>query len=131
MSGAFTNNDNANVPWSSISGNNETFLDHSSLPADVQLKEPTKLKMFHITQLWQHWRKRMLENQEGLVFIKGRKADILPPKEKLKGKGKQSDYIELSENGDSNAEKTQGNETVEEEGRTSGNSGLRDPGPSM
>jgi hypothetical protein len=69
------------------------------------LKEPTKMKASPIAILWQYWRDKMLNGDEGLEFINAHPEDTLPPKEKCKGK-KKAEYVDLEQ--DSNSDNSQG-----------------------
>ncbi|KAG2094378.1 uncharacterized protein F5147DRAFT_657146 [Suillus discolor] len=60
--------DKAVVPWSAIVQSQDDFVARTYLPADVDLKEPSKLQIWDTTTLLQFWLARQ-ETGEGPTFL--------------------------------------------------------------
>ncbi|KAG1760004.1 hypothetical protein EV702DRAFT_1053628 [Suillus placidus] len=60
--------DKAVVPWSAIVHSQDDFVAQTYLPADVDLKEPSKLQNWDTTALLQFWHARQ-ERGEGPTFL--------------------------------------------------------------
>ncbi|KAG1859473.1 hypothetical protein C8R48DRAFT_674005 [Suillus tomentosus] len=73
--------DKAVVPWSAIVQSQDDFVARTYLPADVDLKEPSKLQIWDITTLLQFWLARQ-ETGEGPTFLfkawKNKDGDMVP-----------------------------------------------------
>jgi hypothetical protein len=73
--------DKAVVPWSAIVQSQDNFVARKYLPADVDLKEPSKLQNWDTTALLNFWYARQ-ENKEGPVFLfkawKNKDGDMVP-----------------------------------------------------
>jgi hypothetical protein len=53
-------------------------LVEDSVPADVTLVEPSKLRAEDVTKLWQHWRGRQKDGVRAVVFAEALAKDIRP-----------------------------------------------------
>ncbi|KAG1782880.1 hypothetical protein EV702DRAFT_1040702 [Suillus placidus] len=73
--------DKAVVPWSAIIQSQDDFVAQTYLPADVDLKEPSKLQNWDTTALLQFWHARQ-ERGEGPTFLfkawKNTDGDMVP-----------------------------------------------------
>ncbi|KAG1763344.1 hypothetical protein EV702DRAFT_1255604 [Suillus placidus] len=73
--------DKAVVPWSAIVHSQDDFVAQTYLPADVDLKEPSKLQNWDTTALLQFWHARQ-ERGEGPTFLfkawKNTDGDMVP-----------------------------------------------------
>ncbi|KAG1791713.1 uncharacterized protein HD556DRAFT_1485371 [Suillus plorans] len=73
--------DKAVVPWSAIVQSQDDFLARTYLPADVDLKEPSKLQNWDTTALLHFWHARQ-ETGEGPTFLfkawKNKDGDMVP-----------------------------------------------------
>jgi hypothetical protein len=69
------------VPWSAIVQSQDDFVARTYLPADVDLKEPSKLQIWDTTTLLQFWLARQ-ETGEGPTFLfkawKNKDGDMVP-----------------------------------------------------
>lgn len=64
------------VPWKDISSDVTEYIDSDCLPDDVDVKEPSKLKLTEVGELWEHWRSRQKKGVMGLEFIKAKGGDM-------------------------------------------------------
>jgi hypothetical protein len=64
------------VPWRDLSTANEKYLSDDSLPEGISLRDPSKLQLSQVVQLWSHWRKMYQKNESGLLFIHGNPKDM-------------------------------------------------------
>jgi hypothetical protein len=64
--GICSGKDKAVVPWSAIVQSQDDFVARKYLPADVDLKEPSKLQNWDTTALLNFWYARQ-ENKEGSI----------------------------------------------------------------
>ena len=87
-SGHFTSNPRAIVPWKDISLDNNKYVDPNSLPDNIQLREPSKLRLTELVKLWDYWRKRQAAGHPGLDFIHANSGDIR--EKNRKGKERQT-----------------------------------------
>ena len=99
--GHYTSNPKVIVPWSSITLDNTKYIHTASIPENVLLREPSKLKSHDISVLWRHWRTRQSKGYIGLQFIKANPGDKMDVTRKGKGKEKQPVWVDLNDLDDS------------------------------
>lgn len=79
--GICSGKDKAVVPWSAIVQSQDDFVARMYLPADVDLKEPSKLQNWDTTALLNFWYARQ-EKDEGPTFLfkawKNKDGDMVP-----------------------------------------------------
>jgi len=65
------------VPWTTLSADvNFEYISSESLPEGVFLRDPSKLQLVQIRELWRHWSKRQEDDTQGLVFLKASERDV-------------------------------------------------------
>lgn len=117
-----------------------------SVPADVTLVEPSKLRAEDVTKLWQHWRGRQKDGVRAVVFAEALAKDIRPHgddagwpskkgkskaqvkakraekgKGRAKGKGK-AKYVEVDDSSESSSDDSS-NESSSESSESSSEEG--------
>ena len=93
LSGNFTFNPTAKVPWNAISKEPGRYLAEGSLPTGVNFVEPSKLRADDVATLWCYWRESQKTNERPVYFIEAVAKDIRPhgdggkwPKRKMESK---------------------------------------------
>jgi hypothetical protein len=77
LSGQFTNNNAAVVPWTTLSTDvNFEYISSKSLPEGLFVRDPSKLQLVQIREIWRHWSKRQETDTQGLVFLKALERDV-------------------------------------------------------
>jgi hypothetical protein len=75
--GQFTNNPRASVPWQCLSQDTDhTYIDSNSVPDNILLVDPSKLRVIGISEIWDHWARRQTQKAQGLVFLKAQGGDM-------------------------------------------------------
>lgn len=118
-----------------------------SVPADVTLVEPSKLRAEDVTKLWQHWRGRQKDGVRAVVFAEALAKDIRPhgddagwPRKKgkskaqikgkraekgkgsAKGKGK-AKYVEVDDSSESSSDDSSNESSSSESSESSSEEG--------
>jgi hypothetical protein len=77
VSGQFTNNPMASVPWTTLSmDTNHEYISADSLPIGQSLLDPSKLQVLQVESIWRKWYERQMEDTQGLIFLKALHKDI-------------------------------------------------------
>lgn len=111
------------MPWAAISKEASKYLAEGSLPAGVDLVEPTKLRADDVATLWRYWRDSQKTNERPIYFIdaipkdirrheegvrwpKGKsKSKASSKKDKGKGKGKgKAKYVEPDDSSETSSD---------------------------
>jgi hypothetical protein len=131
--GNFTFNPIAKVPWAAISKEPGRYLAEGSLPAGVDLVEPTKLRADDVATLWSYWRDSQKVNERPVYFLEavakdvrrhgtgGKwpkrkvKSQVSGKKDKGKGKGKgKGKYVEPDDSTDDSLSEEEFDKILEE-----------------
>jgi hypothetical protein len=84
------------VPWRLLSRDlNHEFIASDSLPNDLMLLDPSKLRTLDISMIWDHWLTRQKSGLQGLVFLKAQVGDMLEKQPDPKGGKGKNDYLEI------------------------------------
>jgi hypothetical protein len=111
ISGAFTNNKHAKVPWAKVVRNAKEYLEEDSIPPSG-FSDPSRLRAEEVTLDWNHWETRQRNKERGLIFKKALAKDVRPHgfRGPRKGRGKRAAYVDPDSDGGDESQETSGDD---------------------